>query len=305
MSSSTRSGIKVGELVNGQITYEAISYYTKAAQDGAGLVYLEPAFISLPGRSHPHQIGIHDDYVISRLVEVVKQVHEHGSLIGIRLTHAGGATKKSICGVQPLAPSEVSISDRDPPRSLTLKEISQLRNEFVEAAIRSARVGFDIIEISSSVMQENPDLLGQFLSPEYNQRTDEYGGSFTNRIQFPLEVAKAIRANLPQEIMLAYYISAPFRGLSDDELSAVVKSIEKAGIELLCIDYLFSEIKEEEAGIERFIRKIKNDLPHIPIVCSGDFDIESAEQAVKRGQADLVAFGRFSQDNLAFQIALR
>ncbi len=305
MPSSSITGIKAGELVNGQVTREAISYYAKVAQDGAGLVYLEPAYISLSGKSHPHQIGIHDDYVISRLARVVKQVHEHGSLIGIRLTHAGGATKKSICGVQPLAPSEVSISDRDPPRSLTLEEISQLCNEFVEAAIRSARAGFDIIEISSSVMQENPDLLGQFLSPEYNQRIDEYGGSFTNRIQFPLEVAKAIRANLPQEVMLAYYISAPFRGLSDDELSAVVKNIEKAGIELLCIDYLFSEIKDEEAGIERFIRKIKNDLPHIPIVCSGDFDIESAEQAVKRGQADLVAFGRFSQDNLAFQIALR
>ena len=133
----------------------------------------------------------------------------------------------------------------------------------------------------------------------------KYGGSFTNRIQFPLEVAKAIRTNLPPEIMLAYYLSAPFRGLTDDELSTVVKYIERAGIELLCIDYVFSEVKDEEVGIERFIQKVKTDLPHIPIVCSGDFDIESAEQAVKRGQADLIAFGRFTQENLSLQLSLR
>ncbi|UCG03301.1 MAG: MFS transporter [Candidatus Heimdallarchaeota archaeon] len=305
MPSSSISGIKTGEIVNGQISYEAISYYRKAAQDGAGLVYIEPAYISLQGKSHPHQIGIHDDYVISRLAQVVEQVHKNGSLIGIRLTHAGGATKKAICGVQPLAPSAIPISDRDPPRSLTLGQISQIRNEFAEAAIRAARAGFDIVEISSSMIQEKPDLLGQFISPEYNKRTDEYGGSFINRIQFPLEVAKAIRATLPQEIMLAYYISAPFRGLPDDELSTVVKYIERAGIELLCIDYLYSEVKDEEVGIERFIQKVKDDLPHIPIVCSGDFDIDSAEQAIKQGQADLVAFGRFTQENLALQLSLR
>ncbi|MFX1505437.1 MAG: MFS transporter [Promethearchaeota archaeon] len=305
MPSSSVSGIKAGEVVNGQITYKAISYYAKAAEDGAGLVYLEPAYISLSGKSNPHQIGIHDDYVISRLEEVIKKVHEYGSLIGIRLTHAGGATKKSICGVQPIAPSAIPISDRDPPRSLTLEEISQLRNEFAEAAIRAARAGFDVIEISS-VTHKRPDLLGQFLSPEYNQRNDEYGGSFTNRIQFPLEVARAIRANLPPKIMLAYYLAAPLRGLSDEELSIVVKYIEQAGIELFCIDYVFSELENgEEADLARFIRKIKDDLPHIPIVCSGDFDVESAEEAIKRGQADLVAFGTFSQENLALQLSLR
>ena len=305
MPSSSISGIKVGELVNGQITHEAISYYSEAAQDGAGLVYLEPAYISLEGKSHPHQIGIHDDYVIPRLEEVIKQVHKNGSLIGIRITHAGGATKKSICGVQPLAPSAITISGRDPARSVTIEEIEQLRNEFTEAAIRAARAGFDIVEISSSLLYKRPDLLGQFLSPEYNKRTDQYGGSFLNRIQFPLEVAQSIRTILPPEVMLAYYLSTPFRGLSDNELSTVVKSIEKAGIELLCIDYAYEEVENEEVGVERFIRKIKADLPHIPIVCSGDFDIDSAEHAVKQGQADLVAFGRFAQQKVGFQIAIR
>ncbi|MFW9905555.1 MAG: MFS transporter [Candidatus Thorarchaeota archaeon] len=305
MPSSSISGIKVGDMVNGQISSEAISYYSKVAQDGAGLVYLEPAFISLSGKSHPYQLGIHDDYLIPRLTEVVNHVHENGSLIGIRITHAGGATKKSICGVQPLAPSTVTISDRDPPRALTMEEISQLLNEFVEAGRRAARAGFDIIEISSSIMEEKSDILGQFLSPKYNKRTDRYGGSFKQRIQFPLEVAKAVRTILPPELMLAYFISAPLRGLSDEEISTLVKYIEKAGIDLLCIDYLYSEVEDEELGIKQFIRKIKDDLPHIPIVCSGNFDVTSAEQAIKQGQADLVAFGRFTQENLSLQLSLR
>lgn len=297
--------INAGEVVSGQITRETISYYTKIAQEGTGLLYLEPAYISLSGKGHPYQIGIHDDYVIPRLKEVVTQVHETGSLIGIRLTHAGGATTKSICGVQPVAPSAISPPAHDLPRPLSIEEISELRDEFVNAAIRATRAGFDIVEISSSVTHERPDLLGQFLSPEYNQRTDEYGGSFVNRIQFPLEVVKAIRAILPQEKILAYHLSAPFRGLSDDDLSTVVKYIDKAGIELLCIDYSYSESLDQETGIGRFLQKVKADLPHIPIVCSGDFDIESAELAIKQGQADLIGFGRFIEKNLSFYNALR
>lgn len=304
LPSSPIQELHAGEMVDGQITQQAIQHYTKIARDGAGLVYLEPAYISLAGKSYVYQIGIHDDYVIPRLSEVVKQIHENGSLAGIRLTHAGGATTKSICDTQPLAPSAITISDHDPPRSLTIKEIYQIRNEFVEAAIRAARAGFDIVEISSSLTHEKPDLLGQFLSPEYNRRTDEYGGSLINRIQFPLEVAKAIRGILPPEVMLAYYVLAPFRGLTDAELSTIVKYIEKAGIELLCIDYLFSKIEDEEAGIDRFIQKVKTDLPNIPIVCSGDFDVSSAEQAIKQGQADLVGFGRFSQENLTLYLPL-
>lgn len=299
---STKIGeINAGELVNGQITRDAINHYTKIAQSGAGLVYLEPAYITPSGKDHLYQIGIHDDYVIPRLKEVVNQVHEYGSLIGIRLTHAGGATKKSICGVQPIAPSAIPIINHDTPRSLSDDEIIEIRDSFVEAAMRAARVGFDIVEISSSVTHNKPDLLGQFLSQEYNQRSDEYGGSLKKRISFPLEVATAIRANLPLNMMLAFYISAPFHGLSEDELSIVVKSIEKAGIELLCIDYL----SDQEAGVERFIQKVKDDLPHIAIVCSGDFDVETAELAIKRGQADLIGFGQQEQKNLSFQLALR
>ena len=304
MPSSPILELHAGEMVDGQITQEAIHHYAKIAQDGAGLVYLEPAYISLAGKSYVYQIGIHDDYVIPRLSEAVKQVHENGSLVGIRLTHAGGATKKSICDGQPLAPSAVTISDHDPPRSLTQKEIIQIRDEFIEAAVRAARAGFDIVEISSSLTHEKPDLLGQFLSPEYNKRHDEYGGSLTNRIQFPLEVAKAIRANLPPEVMLAYYVLAPFRGLTEDELTTIVKSIQQAGIELLCIDYLFSKIEDEEASIDRFIQIVKTDLPNIPIVCSGDFDVSSAEQAIQQGQADLIAFGRFSQEKFTLYLPL-
>ena len=304
LPSSSIQEFHAGEMVDGQITQQAIQHYVKIARDGAGLVYLEPAYISLAGKSYVYQIGIHDDYVIPRLSEAVRQIHENGSLVGIRLSHAGGATKKSICDVQPLAPSAVTITNHDPPRSLTIKEISQVRNEFVEAAVRAARAGFDIVEISSSLTREKPDLLGQFLSPEYNKRDDKYGSSLTNRIQFPLEVAKAIRASLPPEVMLAYYVLAPFRGLTDEELSTIVKYIKKAGIELLCIDYLFSKIEDEEAGIDRFIQKVKNDLPNIPIVCSGDFDVSSAEQAIKQGQADLIGFGRFSQEKLTLYLPL-
>ncbi len=304
MPSTLIGETKAGDIVTGQLTYGAISYYSDTAKGGAGLVYLEPAYISLSGKGHPHQIGIHDDYVIPRLREVVNKVHENKALIGIRLTHAGGATKKSICGTQPLAPSSVPSLGGDTPRPLALGEIDELHNTFVDAAVRAAEAGFDVVEISSCLSTHSSDLLGQFISSEYNKRTDEYGGLLTNRIRFPLEVAQAIRAHLPPRVMFAYYLSFPFQGISDDELSTVVKSIEMAGIELLCIDYSPSLAKKYEADFEHFIQEIKTALPSLPLVLSGDFDVESAETVLKLGQADFIGFGRFLQENLTFPQAL-
>ena len=174
----------------------------------------------------------------------------------------------------------------------------------MDAAVRAARAGFDVVEISSCLTPHSSDLLGQFISSEYNNRTDEYGGSLENRIRFPLEIAKAIRAHLPPRVMFAYYLSFPFQGINDDELSTVIKSIEEAGIELLCIDYSPSSAEKYESDFEHFIRTLKTELPSLPLVLSGDFDVESAETALKLGQADFIGFGRFLQENLTFPQAL-
>ncbi|MHA2330058.1 MAG: MFS transporter, partial [Candidatus Hodarchaeales archaeon] len=298
--------IKAAEFATGQLTREAISYYREIAEGGAGLIYLEPAFINRNGKSHSYQLGIHDDYVIPRLREAVHQIHAHEALIGIQLSHAGGATKKSICGFQPLAPSVVSSPLGDDPRALTNRELIDLVDDFVDAARRATRSGFDVVEICASVdTHQKSDLLGQFLSPNYNQRTDEFGGSLTNRIRFPLKVAQAIKAHLPPKVMFAYYLAVPFHGLSDDELSTVIESIEKTGIDLLSIDYSPMAKKAQESDIAQFIQKIKNQLPQLPLILSGDFDVDSAEKALKLGQAELIGFDQFLRENLTFPQALR
>lgn len=294
--------LKAAEVVTGQLTPDGLSYYTEAAKGGVGLIYIEPAYISLAGKGLAHQIGCHDDYLLPRLREVVRSIHENRALIGIRLTHAGAATSKSLTGFQPLAPSNIAITTGEIPRPLMVTEIDKIRSEFVDAAIRAGRAGFDIIEISSILgPSEKPDLLAQFISPDYNKRKDEYGGSVLNRIRFPLEIIEAIKLSIPESVMLAYSLSIPFQGLSNENIFILIKSLEKVGVELLNIDFVpgvnFSQ--------ETFLQQLKTEVPCMPLILHGGFDVSTAEVALKRGQADFIGFGRLLRQNPSLPETLR
>ncbi|UCE14350.1 MAG: MFS transporter [Candidatus Heimdallarchaeota archaeon] len=294
--------LKAAEDVTGQLTPDGLSYYTETAKGGVGLIYIEPAYVSSTGKGHAYQIGCHDDYLIPRMRDVVTRVQENQALIGIRLTHAGAATAKSLTGFQPMAPSEVAITVGETPRPLLVNEMDEIRLKYVDAAIRAVKAGFDIIEISSILgPSEKPDLLAQFISPDYNKRTDEYGGSLLNRIRFPLEIIETIKRSIPESAMLAYSISVPFQGLSDDNLLVLIKSLEEVGIELLNIDF----DKGIEFSQESFLKQLKEELPSMPLILHGGFDVSTAEVALKRGQADFIGFGRLLRQNPSLPDTLR
>lgn len=283
--SAVMSELRAAEPVTGQITPEAIEYYTETAKGGTGLIYLSPAYISLSAKDRSHQIGIHDDYTIPRLREVVKECHENGALIGIRLAHAGSAA---------LGIADSIIED---PKTISIKTIDKILDEFVCAASRAALAGFDIIEISSCFEHE-PDLFTQFISPEFNKRTDEYGSTFENRIRFPLEVIKAIRQVLPSSIMLSYYLSVPPYGLSD-EIIDYIKIIEKAGVELLSLDFI-----SRSTSIPSTV-KLRDAIPSLPLILNGSFDVKSAETTLKKGQADFIGLSHLIEKDKTFPLALR
>jgi 2,4-dienoyl-CoA reductase-like NADH-dependent reductase (Old Yellow Enzyme family) len=290
--------------VSGQLTPSAISYYAEIAEGGAGLVYIEPAYISDSGRGHSYQLGIHQDYVVPRMMEAIKRIHKTGALAGIRLRHAGGATTNFIAGDQPLAPSAVTINDGDPARALTKDELTDIQTYYIKAAERAVTAGFDIVEISACTYpQKFSNLLGQFISTDFNLRVDEYGGVLEDRIRFPLDVIKAIKAHIPQEIMLAFHLSLPLQGLSNDDLLETVKSLEKAGIHLLSIGYSGSWSQKD--GFDDLCEQIRKNFSTLPLVVHGDFNVDSAETALRKGQADLIGFEKLIQEDQSFPQALR
>ena len=187
------------------------------AVGGAGLVFMEATAVSPEGRITPGDVGLWNDEHIHGLMRIVDFVHLQGSIAGIQLAHAG---RKASCAVpreggkqldekhggwKSFAPGNVPFIPGDiPPDSLTREGINKVISDFSAAAGRARTAGFNVIEIHSA----HGYLLHEFLSPLSNLRTDEYGGSFENRIRLLLQVIDAIRMEWPSENPLFVRISA-------------------------------------------------------------------------------------------------
>ena len=135
-------------------------------------------------------------------------------------------------GWETVGPSPISFKDFPLPRELTIAEINELTTKFVEASLRSVEAGFDVIEIHAA----HGYLFHQFMSPITNKRTDQYGGSFENRIRFLVETAKAIREHIGNEVPLFTRISATDwvdGGWDVEESIALCRILKEVGVDLI------------------------------------------------------------------------
>ncbi|PSR83003.1 NADH-dependent flavin oxidoreductase [Coniella lustricola] len=187
---------------------------------GPGLTIMEATAVQARGRITPEDSGIWLDAHIPGLAQIVQFAHSQNQKIGIQIAHAGrkastvapwlsaGDTAGKDVGGWPddvIGPSAIPYNDKFPkPRAMTLDEIDELKADFVRAAERAVKAGFDVIELHSA----HGYLLHEFLTPVSNQRTDQYGGSFENRTRLVLEITEAVRAAIPETMPLFVRISA-------------------------------------------------------------------------------------------------
>jgi len=155
-------------------------------------------------------------------------LHKYGTKVVAELHHAGRQTSAVVTGFQPVAPSPVPclFSGGDLPRSLTVPEIKELVRKFAEAARRSKEAGYDMVTLHGA----HGYIIGAFASPFSNKRDDEYGGTFENRMRFPLEVYEATRKIVGNDYPVGYRISADEfvdGGLTLDDTIAIAKSWKK------------------------------------------------------------------------------
>jgi len=171
---------------DGKVTDQLISFYSKLAEGGVGLIVLGATYIQENGHGLPNQIGISSDGHIPGLKKLVDQIHDHDAKVALQIYHAGRQTTPATIGGQtPIAPSAI---EPDPlfntsPREMTAEEINETINAFGAAAIRSKEAGFDAVQLHAA----HGYLLAQFLSPHTNRRTDEWGGNPENRMGFMME----------------------------------------------------------------------------------------------------------------------
>jgi len=187
------------------------------AVGGAGLVIAEATAVTPEGRISPRDLGLWRDEHVEMLARVTRFIRGHGAAAGVQLAHAGrkasvdtpwrggAALSPGEGGWSPIvAPSAVPFGSRSPvPEALDAAGIRRIVSAFRDSARRALDAGFQVIELHGA----HGYLLHEFLSPLANRRTDEYGGSFENRVRFTLEVTEAVRSVWPESLPLFMRLS--------------------------------------------------------------------------------------------------
>lgn len=215
------------------------------AVGGAGLIFVEASAVEERGRISPGDVGIWKDEHIEPLARMTRFMKSQGAFAGIQLAHAGRKASTDVPwrgtrplfdgegGWQPVAPSPLPFDHGHPvPAELSVGEIRKIVEAFAAAAQRALKAGFEVIELHGA----HGYLLHEFVSPLSNHRTDEYGGSFDNRIRFVCEVAKAVRAVWPDRLPLFLRVSATDwveGGWTIDDSVQLARAVKPLGVDLV------------------------------------------------------------------------
>jgi len=298
---------------DGKITSEFIHFCGRQARTGAGLVVLGDS--SIDGEyamDHETAINLGHDFIIPGLSAVTEEIHRYGAKASIEISHGGVHAFETILdgknpiGVSPWPEGVSPMSPFGPPTVNVMDKemLMEVKRRYLAAVGRCVAGGFDAVTIHLG----HGWLMAQFLSPVFNRRTDEYGGSFENRLRFPLEVLREIRETYGHQIAIDARISGgtrvnPDRGeLSDEELLKVAQAAEpyvdmlnvsvswapyRDGSEYMCMSYLLPHM----ANVP-YAEHIKRAVT-IPVTATGSITtLADAEQILSEGKCDLVGIGR-------------
>ncbi|MDF1478506.1 NADH:flavin oxidoreductase/NADH oxidase [Leifsonia sp. H3M29-4] len=287
------------------------------ALGGAGLVVVEATGITAQGRISHHDLGLWNDEQADALARVATFLKAHGSIPGIQLAHAGrkasttppwergrplvDADAASGLGPWPvIGPSAVSAGPGWPvPHELDERGIAESIRAWGDAARRARAVGFEVIDLHGA----HGYLLHSFLSPISNTRGDRYGGDLEGRMRYPLEVVRAVRAAIGDEVALFYRMSVTDGvegGITLDDSILFARALGDAGVDL--IDVSSGGIVTDRAIDTRVRRGFAFHAPFsgplraatgLPVATVGlVVDALQAQAIIDHGDADLVALGR-------------
>jgi 2,4-dienoyl-CoA reductase-like NADH-dependent reductase (Old Yellow Enzyme family)/thioredoxin reductase len=287
---------------------EQYKRYIKEIAKNCGLVIPEAAYIELDGRIVPKQLSVDDDKFIPGLRELAEVIHSQGARAALQIMHAGILAFFS--GIKKVwGPSRVAYPSwafpkyftLDNVQELTVERIHELIEKFSEAARRVKEAGFDAVMIHGA----HGYLINQFLSPKINKRTDEWGGSFENRMRFPIEVVKKVREKVGPDFPILYRMNADDRwegSLTLEQAKVLAKKLVEAGVDAIDVSAGCYESIFQFAGtppgdmpqgcvvpLAEEIKKVVN----VPISVAGRIqDPLYAEEVLRSGKADLIDMGR-------------
>jgi 2,4-dienoyl-CoA reductase-like NADH-dependent reductase (Old Yellow Enzyme family) len=279
------------------------------AVGGAGIVITEATAVAPEGRITPGCLGLWSEQHIEPLARIATFVKQHGAVAGIQIAHAGrkasadlpwrgGAHLSEAQGGWPtIAPSAIPFGGELPkvPRAMTEADILRVQNDFVATAKRALTAGFEWLELHAA----HGYLFNEFLSPLTNHRTDQYGGSFENRIRLLLDTTRAVRQIWPDKFPLAVRISAidwKEGGWDIEQSIALAKLLKTEGVDLM--DCSSGGVVPDAKIIVvpgyqvPFAEKIRRGADIATAAVGFITEPKQADDIVRHGQADVVLLAR-------------
>lgn len=301
----------------GDVASERVALYY-AQRASAGLIVSEGTPISREGQGYLFNPGVFTPEQVAGWRLTTESVHAHGSTIFAQLWHVGRVSHPTIQenGKTPVSPSSKIAAGalaygRDEagapgllptpaPRPLETEEVARVVGDFAQAAANAIDAGFDGVEIHSA----NGYLFEQFMNPEVNDRTDQYGPqSLENRLRFTLEVVDAVVARIGRErvgIRLSPYgqlFDMPRHPAIDETYTALAQALGERGIVYVHImdqdGYRMADGVGEDAGASflALLQQMRAHLPQTALILAGGMTRDRAEQMIDDGLIDLAAFG--------------
>jgi 2,4-dienoyl-CoA reductase-like NADH-dependent reductase (Old Yellow Enzyme family) len=207
---------------NGQLSKDELKWLTMRAEGEFGLVMTCASHVQEVGKGFPGQLGIFSDNLIEGHIKLTTNIKEWGSLAVIQLHHAGMRAPAELINGNPVCPSK---NEETNARSLALDEVIQLRDDFIAAAIRAKKSGYNGVEVHGA----HGYILTQFLSSEINKRTDDYGGSLINRSRLLFEIVDSIREKCGKDFLLGVRLSPEKYGMDIEEIKSVCQRLINTG----------------------------------------------------------------------------
>ena len=271
-------------------------HYVSRAMGGFGMVIVEATAVTPEGRISPCDLGLWADEQMDAWRWIVADAKAAGATMAVQLNHAGrkastgcfsiGYEHESVPeeqgGWQTVGPSANAFGPLDKPRELTVDEIHAIVDQFRDAAWRAYDIGFDAVEIHAA----HGYLLSQFLDPLINEREDEYGGSFDNRIRILVEVVDAVRSVIPDTMPVLVRVSATdwaAGGWDLDQTVNLAKVLKKHGVDLMDVS---------TGGM----------IPGVTIPVKPDYQVPFAEQVRSRAEIPTTAVGLITKPKQAKKI---
>lgn len=295
----TPMGTNYGE-TSGEMSNRHMNYYSLRAKGGVGLIILENANVEYPvGSNGTSQIRIDHDSFMPRYYQLVENLHKNGATVAIQINHAGASASSARTGMETVSSSNIPTKvGGEVPRPMTREEILHTVKKYGEAAKRVQAIGFDAVEIHCG----HSYLMSQFISPYYNKRTDEFGGSMENRLRFPRMVLEEVRRQVGPWFPIIVRVSAEERVPGGNTLEDTLKYLE----------YLdeFVDIYDVSCGLNPSLqyqidsnflpdgwrayqaRAVKEKFGK-PVINAGNYrDPAVVEKVLESGDVDIVGMGR-------------